>query len=356
MPAQVSPTISSPPAKKGFPWLPVLLGVVGLCVVASIAVVGMLSLLGRRVSSVFTEINSGLVATSQAIDGFDPPTATAAAEDTAEPDEQPTAASRPTRAGASGLAATRVAQAQQDAAATQAALEAQTSVDLEATAAAGQAQQDEAATAAAAQAQQDEAAAAAVVATEQALTAGATQAFHDEFVDNRNAWFTGRFNDNETNLIENGVFRVLRDTKGSSFELYQPRSFNNFVAEVDCLVVSGGNNASCGLVYGEQENVGRFSFEVFNDYYRLSINQGGEWTVLLEGNPSGIVQPDAWNRLRVVRRGNDVRLYINDQFLQSAVDDRFPTGRIGVETSSYQQEGEGQFELQFDNFTIWQLP
>ena len=194
----------------------------------------------------------------------------------------------------------------------------------------------------------------AALATEQAVTADMHQVFQDNFADNHNAWFTGHFNDNETNSITDGVFQVVHKAQGASFELYQTRSFANFIADVDCRVAEGASSSSCGLVFGSDDAGGRWEFEVFNNYYRLSIKQGDAWTLVTEGNPAGALQPKSWNTLRVARRAGLIRLYVNDRLLASVADDRLSSGALGVATGAYQQDGTA--EVQLDNFTIWEVP
>ncbi|MCG8351216.1 MAG: hypothetical protein MI924_25880, partial [Chloroflexales bacterium] len=176
----------------------------------------------------------------------------------------------------------------------------------------------------------------------------------DEFVDNRNNWFTGRYNDKETDLIEDGVFKIIWDAEGFSYEVYMGRDFTNFIAEVDCIIVTGDQEGSCGLVFAQEDNVGQYEFEVFSDSYRLNILAEDDWQIVLEGDLEGIVKPGEVNNLRVIRTDNDIRLYLNNQFLDGNSDSTYTSGNIGLSTNSYKVDGG--VEIWFDNFTIWELP
>ncbi|MFV9506099.1 MAG: family 16 glycoside hydrolase [Oscillochloridaceae bacterium umkhey_bin13] len=191
--------------------------------------------------------------------------------------------------------------------------------------------------------------------TAEALLAEARLIFRDEFVDNRNAWFTGVFQEIETNLIEDGVFKVIWSADGTSYELYEPQSFTNFMAELDCQVARGGSDGSCGLIFGQQAGVGFLKYELFDDYYRLFVvtaDQGPR--TLAEGDPVALIRRGEVNRLRVIRQGEQLQLWLNDQPLADVRDETFPEGKIGISTSSYAEQGG--VEIWFDNFAIWALP
>lgn len=324
----VPPDAVSPPAKRGLPvWLTILLATVGLCGVACIAGFVMLTLLGQRVSEVFSEIQTtveaggGLAFTAEPIPTMeDIPTREAVA----------TAVAVPTRTGGGGIVG-GVGGAGNNAAP----IQTQAAQTAEAIIAEAQALQATAETA--------------------AIFAGARQIFTDSFVDNRNAWFTGVFQEIETDKIEDGVFKVIWAAKGTSYELYEVREVTNFIAEVDCVVHQGGGDGSCSLVFGQKNEVGFYKYELFNDYYRLFIvSAEGDPVDIAEGDPTGAVIPDGVNRLRVIKRGDEIRIYLNEVLLDTVSDSTYPTGKIGVSTNSYNEQGG--VEVWFDNFTIWELP
>jgi len=198
-------------------------------------------------------------------------------------------------------------------------------------------------------------AAALASATVSALRAAASEIFRDGFVDNRNAWFTGVFQEVERNTIEEGVFKVSWTGKGSSYELYELRELRDFIAEVDCRVYRGGGDGSCGLIFARQPDASFYKFELFEDYYRLYLVMAGETPALLaEGNPGASVRPGETNRLRVIRHGATISSYVNEQLLATVQDATLGGGKVGLATDSY--AAEGGVELWLDNFVIWELP
>ncbi|MEI7771940.1 MAG: family 16 glycoside hydrolase [Chloroflexales bacterium] len=187
------------------------------------------------------------------------------------------------------------------------------------------------------------------------MLASGKQIFKDEFVDNRNSWFTGTFNDIETDKIEGGVFKVIWKADSTSYELYEVRDMTDFVAEVDCLVKQGGTDGSCGLVFDQKKDVGYYKFEVFDNYYRLFVTHPqGKPTTLAEGDPTGIVKPGDVNSLRVIRQGEQIRIFLNGAPLATVSDSTYSKGKVGVSTDSYNKDGG--VEVWFDNFTIWEIP
>ncbi|WP_124682032.1 hypothetical protein [Candidatus Viridilinea mediisalina] len=198
---------------------------------------------------------------------------------------------------------------------------------------------------------------AAIMATAEAeaLFAQATLIFRDEFVDNRNAWYTGVFQEIETNTIEDGVFKVHWSGRGTSYELYMVRELGNMIAEAECQIIAGARDASCGLIFGQREDIGYYKYEIFSDYYRLfRVPVIGEPITLLEGNPAELWQANAANHLRVIREGEHISITLNEVLLGAATDATYLEGKVGVTTSSYSDEGN--VELWFDHFAIWELP
>lgn len=326
---------TAPPARRGLPvWLTILIATAGLCGVVCVAGFVMLGFLGQRVSEVFSEIETtieaggGLVATADA-EPIEVPTM----EDIPTREPVGTAEAVPTRTGGGGIVGgvgggnsggNNAAPIQTQAAQTAEAIIAEAQA-LQATAEIA------------------------------AIFAGARQIFTDSFVDNRNAWFTGVFQEIETDKIEDGVFKVIWAANGTSYELYEVREVANFIAEVDCVVHQGGSDGSCGLVFGQKNEVGFYKYELFNDYYRLFIvSAEGDPVDIAEGDPTGVVVPDGVNRMRVIKRGDEIKIYLNDVLLDTVSDSTYPAGKIGVSTNSYNEQGG--VEVWFDNFTIWELP
>ncbi len=321
---------SEPPKRRGCPiWLIVLLSVAGLCVIMAAAGIFALTMFGERV---VTELE-GQLATIE-ID----PTLLAELEALATPQPLPTLES---------LSTTEPLATLESAATLEPAATPERSSGV-----AGAVQTTIAATVQAGLGGGDTTVA---TAEAEAIFASGRQIFRDEFVDNRNNWFTGVFREIERNTIEEGVFKVAWFADGFSYELYQVQELTNFIAEVDCLIVQGDADGSCGLIFGQNDDVGFYEFEVFEDYYRVTTyGAGADPQTLIEGDPTGIITPGEVIRLQIIRRDAELRAAINGVLIGTADDPTFPTGKVGVSTNSYLEAGG--VEVWFDNFMIWELP
>jgi len=301
-------------------WVIILIAVAGLCGVGCIVSIGMLTLLGSRVSSVFTTIEAATPRPGQSGGGGIVPVPNRPASGSTEEIPAPTRAAIPTTPSGGGI----LGGVNPDAAAVRTA---------------------EAATAEAS----------AVNAEVAGLIASGRKIFYDELVDNRNAWFTGVFQKIENDKIEGGVFKVIWSGNGTSYELYELRQMTNFIAQVDCQVSQGGTDGSCSLVFDQKNDVGFYKFEVFDDYYRLFIvHPQGDPTTLAEGDPAGIVNAGGINHLRVIKQGEQIRIFLNEALLNTVSDSTYQSGKIGISTNSYNKSGG--VEVWFDNFGIWELP
>ncbi len=312
----VPPASTAPPPKRGLPVWAIIIAVVGgLVIVACLALFGLVAIFGDEISATPTARP-----TSTGSGGIVPPPLRPSSEPT--PTKAPPT---PTSVNTSGGIVGGVS--------------ADASVVRTAEAATAQAAN------ASTQIQQEVA----------ALLASAKLAFSDSFVDNRNAWFTGVFEEIETDKIEDGVFKVQWTARGTSYELYEVRKFTNFIAEVDCLVYQGGGDGSCSLIFDQETDVGFYKYEIFDDYYRLFIVMAsGDPVTLSEGDPAGIVNAGGVNRLRVIRQGAQIRIFLNETLLDTLNDTTYQGGKIGVSTNCYSDAGG--VEVWFDNFSIWELP
>nr|WP_169308089.1 zinc-ribbon domain-containing protein [Oscillochloris trichoides] len=312
----VPPGSTALPPKRGLPvWAIVLLAVGGLLVVGCLALFGLVAVFGDQISATPTPRP-----TTTGSGGIVPPPLRPSSEPTPTT-PPPTPTSVNTTGGIIGGISADASVVRTAEAATAQALSASAQVEAEVA----------------------------------ALLASAKLIFSDAFDDNRNAWFTGVFEEIETDKIEGGVFKVQWTARGTSYELYEVRKFTNFIAEVDCLVYQGGGDGSCSLVFDQETDVGFYKYEVFDDYYRLfMVGSSGDPTMLSEGDPVGIVNAGGVNRLRVIRQGPQIRIFLNGTLLDTLNDSTYQGGKIGVSTNCYNESGG--VEVWFDNFSIWELP
>jgi hypothetical protein len=320
------------PARRGLPvWAIVLLSLAGLCAIGCVASFALLSYFGQQATTTLataavelatavdetTEAGGGIVPTLDAIPTLEA-IPTIPIEKPTAPVEEPTAA--PTSGGGGivgGVGSGSAGEVQTAQAATAEALAASAEIEQ--------------------------------------LLASAQEVFREDFADNSNVWATGQISDIETDLIEDGVIKIIWSGKGTTYEPWVEGELTNFIATADCRVAAGGTDGSCGLIFGQRDDVGYFAFNVYPDYYSLSnAPAGGEVSVLLEGDPAEFYRTDDWNQLRVIRQGEQIRIFLNDILLGSATDASLPTGRVGLSSGSFNEAGG--VEIWLDNFVIGRLP
>ncbi|NJN67570.1 MAG: protein kinase [Chloroflexaceae bacterium] len=177
----------------------------------------------------------------------------------------------------------------------------------------------------------------------------------DDFVDNRNGWFTGEFSGNTigTQAIRGGVLvMTFREGSIGNYEVWETR-LQNFMAQVDMAVMTTG--AFGGLSFGIQDESNSYGAYLSPDeeYYILRKWQNNEG-VLMAGEEHPAIKPgNATNRILVIRQGARMQFYVNDVLVIEYEDDAFLAGKVGL--TAFPGDA-GDAEVWFDNFRLWRLP
>jgi uncharacterized repeat protein (TIGR01451 family) len=126
----------------------------------------------------------------------------------------------------------------------------------------------------------------------------------------------------------------------------------DFAAEVSARVISG-TYGGYGIVFGINEDWSElYQVHIEAGYYSIWRRSGGTWTALEYWTASDFINASTeWNRLKVVRDGADIALYVNDQHLTTVTDGTF-TGlrRIGLLAYS---PSDGPLDARFDDFALY---
>jgi hypothetical protein len=188
-----------------------------------------------------------------------------------------------------------------------------------------------------------------------ALPANAVLRFEDEFSDNRNNWGL----DADTGDVlygspADGEYCIeIRSPNYTAWEWYEPFRPDEFVAEVLCHV-DGPADATCGLGFGpDSDNLYWFEVSGPEQSFALFLLENDAWQdPLIEWSQSVNIDPDGTNFLSMERVGGNVYLYINGVPVGQIESDRFPSGRIGIGGSTYD---EGDAIVCLDNLRVWRL-
>lgn len=154
--------------------------------------------------------------------------------------------------------------------------------------------------------------------------------------------------------VEGGTY-VATLEKGGYRSVYSKSELTNFISEVDCKAVSGGDNGRCGIVFavkeqGEDKDNDEYYFYVGGNEYGMSTTIDGDDTGFLHSNDA--VKSDGTNHLKVIRVDGEARLYVNDTLVDTIKDDKLKSGGVGFAVSA----PGGDAEVSVDNWQVWELP
>ncbi len=132
--------------------------------------------------------------------------------------------------------------------------------------------------------------------------------------------------------------------------------YSDFILDVDATQVSGPDNNSYGVIF-------RYGLEA-KEFYTFLISGDGFYVFTVDGadrdepellvdwtESSAINKGAQTNHIKIAAVGENMKYYVNDQFLGEVQDTRFGTGVVGFFTGSLD---EGGVQVSFDNLVISQ--
>jgi hypothetical protein len=187
------------------------------------------------------------------------------------------------------------------------------------------------------------------------LPSNAVLRFEDDFSDNRNSWGQSESDTVRYNAPANGEFCIdIKTNNLTAWEWYEPFRPDEFVAEVACNIADYGLDTTCGLGFGpDGDNL--YWFEVSPEYqtFALFLLLNDEWQdSLIPWTDSYNIYPNGWNYLSLQRVDGVVSVFINGVLVGEVTSDYFPTGRIGLGGSTYD---DGNVTVCLDDLTVWRL-
>lgn len=129
------------------------------------------------------------------------------------------------------------------------------------------------------------------------------------------------------------------------------RAADFMVAVSACRIT--GTYGVYGIIFGLNEDWSElYQLHIEAHYYSLWRRKAETWAALQYWTVSDHINAGtSWNRLKVVRDGASMAVYVNDQHLTTVIDDSF-TGlrRIGLVAYS---PGDGSLDVRFDDFSLY---
>ena len=173
--------------------------------------------------------------------------------------------------------------------------------------------------------------------------------YTDNFSDPKSGWYTGEDSASKFAYI-NGEYQIWVKNSNEAQSVTPGAKATDFTASVSARRTSG-TSGTYGLVFGINEGWSQF-YEVLIDANAFSVwryNNG--WTPLQNWTTSSAVATGTnWNRLKVVRNGSLITVYINGQQVANVNDSTFVgLRRIGVTVESY----NAGVDARFDDFSLY---
>jgi len=134
----------------------------------------------------------------------------------------------------------------------------------------------------------------------------------------------------------------------------QAPTFNDFAFQVQMTITQGDEG---GILFrADPVNSKFYLFRISQsgayDLFLYVDNQGTHAKNLLSGSSSHIKQgQNQTNTVTVVARGGNIYFYINGQYLDSASNNMFTSGKIGV----FAESNTNSTDVAFSNAEVWQL-
>jgi hypothetical protein len=178
--------------------------------------------------------------------------------------------------------------------------------------------------------------------------------FEDDFSDNRNNWAPEETENVFYMPPADGEYCMLiKPSQFMAWEWYEPFRTDEFVAEVAC-AIEGAEDPSCGLGFGpDGDNLYWFEVSPFDQTFALFLLEDEAWQdKLVDWTVSRNIDPDGPNYLSMERVGGVVSLYVNGVLVGQVDSDRFPTGRIGIGGSTYEEDNA---TICMDDLRVWRL-
>ncbi|MEW5870502.1 MAG: family 16 glycoside hydrolase [Chloroflexota bacterium] len=128
-------------------------------------------------------------------------------------------------------------------------------------------------------------------------------------------------------------------------------SLSDAYFQVDARLLSGPEETTYGVYFrGTAEAFYYLSIDEQGQTFRLDLWQQGKWTNLYPSTTSDKIVSGKSNRIGVLLRGSQIRIYINDQLVGELTNDQLVTGAIGLGGNIVCPAGSS---FEFDNALLY---
>jgi hypothetical protein len=179
--------------------------------------------------------------------------------------------------------------------------------------------------------------------------------YRDDFDDPASGWVVRTSGDYQVGYV-GGEYRMLVKPLNSWVIRPAPPSFGDVHAEVQARYQSGDQAKYYGLVfrYEDSDNFYAFLVNPISGKYTLMMVLRGQQSNLISFTPSpSINKGPGTNLLRVVARGPNLELYVNNVLVGKITDSTFAAGRVGLIV--WNDVDPNGAEVFFDNLRVFEL-
>lgn len=180
--------------------------------------------------------------------------------------------------------------------------------------------------------------------------------FNDEFSGERDCGWALYDRSGVQSEVVDGALQMTTSQPGQIWWTNPGRTFDDLIISADVEHVSGPEDNAYGLICRYQSSENFYVFLISSDgYYAIGKYQSGSNQVTyLTGDgqyvaSEAINQGQAQNSIRAECIGNELRLTVNGEFLESATDPTFVTGDIGLGVGTFTS---GSLVVNFDNVRV----
>ncbi|MBC8163889.1 MAG: hypothetical protein H7Z42_21990 [Roseiflexaceae bacterium] len=130
--------------------------------------------------------------------------------------------------------------------------------------------------------------------------------------------------------------------------------YTNLSAEVEVRFAETADTTSAALLFRLIDEQNFYAYSVSGDgFYALEVCERGQWRTLIEWTRwPAVERAGGANKLRVLVRGDQISLFLNDKLLVETVDATFTQGRLAFSANTYALEGA---VVTFDNLVVQPL-
>jgi uncharacterized repeat protein (TIGR01451 family) len=175
--------------------------------------------------------------------------------------------------------------------------------------------------------------------------------YTDDFSNPDSGWLIDD-NSNRRSAYAGGQYQIWLKNPSSSAGVTPGAKATDFAVAVNARRASG-SQGSYGIIFGINEDWSQFyEFNVDAQYYSIWKYDHGTWTPLRNWTTSSHIRTGTnWNRLKVIREGANIAVYVNNQHLATVTNGNF-TGlrRIGLVAVS---PSSGSLDARFDDFSLY---